>query len=106
MWGIYPVWNGLSQTLMGNVPTLLLLALGAASIVTFRRHLVPLSIFWTLPPFVSLVALISWGSWRFRQPGDVGLIVLAAALPFAAEVKRFLSDRGNGDGTPSATGPA
>jgi hypothetical protein len=27
-----------------------------------------------LPVFVSCVAMISWGSWRFRLPGDVGLI--------------------------------
>ena len=32
MWGLYPFWNGRSQTLLGNVPTavLLLLALSAA----------------------------------------------------------------------------
>ena len=51
----------------------------------------PPSIFWSLPLFVSLVAFISWGSWRFRQPADLGLIVLAASLPFATEVKQFLA---------------
>lgn len=91
MWGIYPFWNGMSQTAMGNVPTLGLSLLGAAALIRFRRYLRELSIFWTLPVFVSLVALISWGSWRFREPGDVGLIVLAAALPWASEVTRSLA---------------
>jgi hypothetical protein len=41
----------------------------------------------TLPPedvtflvpatICSFVALISWGSWRFREPGDLGLIALS-----------------------------
>lgn len=90
MWGIYPFWNGLSQTLLGNVPTLALLVLGLAALVRFRVYLRELSLFWTLPIFVSCVALISWGSWRFRQPGDVGLIVLAAALPWASQVAQSL----------------
>jgi 4-amino-4-deoxy-L-arabinose transferase-like glycosyltransferase len=90
MWGIKPFWAGWSQTLLGNVPILGLLALSAATLIRLRGHLRQLSIFWTLPVFVSMVGFLSWGSWRYRQPGDLGLIVLAAALPCIPEVKRFL----------------
>ena len=91
MWGIYPFRNGRAQTLLGNVPTIGLLILALASLARLRGHLRDLALFWTLPLFVTAVALISWGSWRFRQPGDLGLIVLAAALPWAAGVKQFLA---------------
>ena len=91
MWGIYPFWNGWTHTLLGNIPILVLLATGAVAVVVYRNVLGPLSIFWSLPLFVCLVAFISWGSWRFRQPADLGLIVLAASLPFATEVKQFLA---------------
>lgn len=78
MWGFYPfVSNGLILLFFGNIPILLLLGLGALSLHRFRNQLGHLARFWTLPLFVTLVACISWGSWRFRQPGDVGLIVLA-----------------------------
>jgi hypothetical protein len=77
MWGIYPFWNGLAQTIFGNVPTVICLALSALTLIRFRRHWRELSRFWLLPIFVSCVALVSWGSWRFRQPGDIGLLVLA-----------------------------
>jgi hypothetical protein len=46
-----------------------------------RRAWQELALFWSLPLFVSAVSLISWGSWRFRMAGDLGLIVLAALLP-------------------------
>ncbi len=90
MWAIYPFWNGWAQTLLGNLPTLALVVLGGVALVRFRAYLRELAIFWTLPVFVSCVALVSWGSWRFRQPGDLGLIVLAAALPWASQVAQFL----------------
>lgn len=80
MWGIYPFWNGFKQTFFGNIPTILILIFGVISLWQNRFNWRQLARFWTLPVFVSLVALISWGSWRFRQPGDLGLIVLAALL--------------------------
>ena len=67
-----------------------LLIASAVSLVRFRQHLRELSIFWTLPIFVTLIALISLGNWRYRMPGDLGLIVLTAALLAYPEVKRFL----------------
>lgn len=75
MWGIYPFWNG-AQSLLGNLPTISFMILSVLSLVRFRSYLRQLSRFWVLPVFSSLVALISWGSWRFRQPGDLGLIML------------------------------
>jgi hypothetical protein len=77
MWGLYPFWNGARQTFLGNVPTIALLILSVFSLLRLRRYLRHLSRFWILPLFVSIVALISWGSWRFRQPGDLGLIALS-----------------------------
>jgi 4-amino-4-deoxy-L-arabinose transferase-like glycosyltransferase len=80
MWGIYPFWNGASQSLFGNIPLLLLTAAAAVSLWVNRRAWRRLALFWTLPLFSSLVCLISWGSWRFRVPADAGLIILAATL--------------------------
>jgi len=103
MWGFYPFWNGRSQTLLGNVPTALLLLLAVSALVRLRGCLHALAIMWTLPLFVSLVAIISWGSWRFRQPGDLGLILLAAALPYAARVRSGIG--GCGKGSPGGASP-
>ena len=80
MWGIYPLLiNGRSQFLFGNLPTwgLLAIALLALGRMTPPQRAL-YARFWTLPLFVSGIALISWGSWRFRMPGDAGLIVLCA----------------------------
>jgi hypothetical protein len=90
MWGIYPFWNGLAQTIFGSEPTLICLALSAVALVRFRRNWREFSRFWLLPGFVSCVALVSWGSWRFRQPGDIGLLVLTG-LVFHAVMRRPLS---------------
>jgi 4-amino-4-deoxy-L-arabinose transferase-like glycosyltransferase len=76
MWGIYPFWNGLAQTLFGNVPTLLLIVGGVEALRRLRPSWQSLAMLWLLPLFTSGVALASWGSWRFRQPADVGLITL------------------------------
>jgi 4-amino-4-deoxy-L-arabinose transferase-like glycosyltransferase len=79
MWGIYPfVENGTRQWLFGNVPTLLVMALSLAFLMTSRTARVALPRLWMLALFVSGVALISWGSWRFRQPADAGLVAFVA----------------------------
>jgi hypothetical protein len=78
MWGIYPLWNGAQQTIMGNVPTLLMLVASVLALIRLRRSWRQLAMLWTLPVFTSVIALISWGSWRFRQPADVGLFTLGA----------------------------
>jgi hypothetical protein len=84
MWGLYPFWNGASQTLLGNLPLLLLVGAAGVSLWRFRHSLSSLAIFWTLPILSTMVALVSWGSWRFRMPADLGLIVLVAALAASA----------------------
>jgi len=92
MWGIYPLWNGLSQSVLGNFLLLPLMAAAGLALWRSRRAPLCLAMFWSLPIFCSLVACVSWGSWRFRMPGDLGLIVLAATLALPAE-KRALSNR-------------
>jgi 4-amino-4-deoxy-L-arabinose transferase-like glycosyltransferase len=87
MWGLYPFWNGVSQSVLGSIPLLLLVA---AAGVGLRRHwnaASNLALFWTLPIFSTLVAVASWGSWRFRMPADIGIIVLAAGLLVAVRQK-------------------
>jgi hypothetical protein len=91
MWGIYPFWGRRIETLLGNIPAVGLLLLGLVSLVVYRRDLVELSILWAPAVFVTLLAIVSWGSWRFRQPGDLGLIVLVASLPFATPVNFYLA---------------
>jgi hypothetical protein len=86
MWGFHPFWNGAKMTLFGNVPTVALVAVSLAALVRFKGYRRTLSRFWMLPVFVSAVALLSWGSWRFRQPGDLGLLVLAAMLGWSRVV--------------------
>jgi hypothetical protein len=89
-WSIYPFWVGLARTLLGNCLVLLLIAASLASVVKFRRWLPILALFWTLPLFASLVACVSLGNWRYRVPGDLGLIVLTALLLSASELRRAL----------------
>ena len=62
-------------------PTIALSILSILSLVRFRHYLRKLSRFWFLPLFVSSVALISWGSWRFREPGDLGLDRTERTIP-------------------------
>jgi 4-amino-4-deoxy-L-arabinose transferase-like glycosyltransferase len=80
MWGIYPFWNGAKQTILGNIPVVGALGLTIVSLLRFRNRLRQLSRFWSLPLFSCVVALVSWGSWRFREPGDFGLIMLSGLL--------------------------
>lgn len=80
MWGVYPLTgNGLAQTLFGNYPTMFLLVLTLALLFREPTTRTRFARLWTLALFVSGVALISWGSWRFRQPADAGLLAFCAA---------------------------
>ena len=87
MWGVYPFWNGATQTIFGNIPVVGALGLTLLSLVYFRSRLRQLSRYWLLPLFTSAVALVSWGSWRFREPGDFGLIMLSGLLVWAVMAK-------------------
>jgi 4-amino-4-deoxy-L-arabinose transferase-like glycosyltransferase len=78
MWGVYsPVPNGLSQTLFGSIPAAMLLLFSIACVLFRPDDRVQLVRLWTLALFVSGIALISWGSWRFRQPADAGLLAFS-----------------------------
>jgi 4-amino-4-deoxy-L-arabinose transferase-like glycosyltransferase len=77
MWGLYPLnWD--KQTLLGSIPTVIAIALSLLALGVFRRSIRRLARLWLLPIFVSCVALISLGSWRYRQPADVALLGLSA----------------------------
>jgi hypothetical protein len=95
MWGLYPFWNGAAQSLLGNFPLLVLMSTGLVALWMGRQALPELALFWSLPLFVSLVSVISWGSWRFRMPGDLGLIVLTALLPALWANRRRLNRAGD-----------
>jgi len=89
MWGFYPfLKNGWSQLLLGSVPTVALLALGLFCFSTTPDARSSLARFWVLPIFVTAVAAISWGSWRFRQPGDAGLIAFCVVCLLARYAAR------------------
>jgi hypothetical protein len=93
MWGIYPFWNGLQQTIFGNIPTILVIVLGASALVRFKEARRRLVMLWSLPLFTSGVALVSWGSWRFRQPADVGLLLLAVFFVWSSASRKGIGLR-------------
>ena len=79
MWGVYRIDdNGFGQLLLGSIPIVGLLI--AVLVALARRPQLAWTTprLWVVPLFVSLVALISWGSWRFREPADAALIGMAA----------------------------
>jgi hypothetical protein len=94
MWGFYPLSrNGLGQTLLGSVPTIALLAFAVFNLVTMPFSRTALARFWVLPLFVTAVAAISWGSWRFRQPGDAGLIAFCVICLLLRKAARQSASR-------------
>jgi hypothetical protein len=93
MWGLYPLaQNGAGQMLFGNLPTIALLIIGIVAFLRCPKSRTNLARFWMLPLFVSAVGLISWGSWRFRQPGDVGLLsfCVIGVVPYLTALLRRL----------------
>ena len=79
MWGIYRVDdNGLGQLLLGSIPIVGLLITVVAAFTRQPQLAWSTARLWVVPLFVSAVALISWGSWRFREPADAALIGMAA----------------------------
>jgi hypothetical protein len=69
-----PRWNRWAQR---SFYVLALLAVAGA--VVLRRRRVPLRLLLALPALVSLVAVTSYGSTRFRAAAEIALVVLAAA---------------------------
>ena len=79
MWGYFP-WSLMSwsQILFGATPIIVLQFVCAFGAWQMRKRALAFSRLLLLPFFVVGVALISWGSWRFRQPSDAALISFAA----------------------------
>ena len=69
MWGLYPVIPE-RDILVLNFISVLSLGLSIAALFRFREHIRLLARFWVLPVYVSAIAMVSWGSWRFREVGD------------------------------------
>lgn len=100
-WGIYPFWqHDTKQILFGNLPiivlALLFLLVAAKQPAAFAIG----ARFWLMPLFVIGVAVVSWGSWRFRHPADAAMIAVvatAASLWLAGargRVQDAISDQG------------
>jgi 4-amino-4-deoxy-L-arabinose transferase-like glycosyltransferase len=87
MWGIYPIIRE-RQLLLLNMITLAAVITGLISLVLFRNFSRGLVRFWVLPVYSSTLAMISWGSWRFREPGDLGIIAIGALLILAPSLHR------------------
>lgn len=94
MWGIYPFMeNGTQQWLFGNLPMMLVMLLSFIFLLTRHDARIKLARLWMLALFVSGVALISWGSWRFRQPADAGLLSFVVCnLFWRLRVTRIVSE--------------
>ena len=75
MWGFYP-WRAERpiKLLAGNLPVIVLVVLALVALLRQPVRWLGLARLWTLPLFTSGVSLISWGSWRFRQPADAALL--------------------------------
>jgi len=110
MWGIYPIEaNGPAQLLFGNIPIVVLLVAGVAAFALRPELRVRFARLWTPVLFVSSVALISWGSWRFRQTADAGLIafcviVFLQTVPIAAWWSRIAAPRAPRQGGNATSG--
>jgi 4-amino-4-deoxy-L-arabinose transferase-like glycosyltransferase len=93
MWGFYPLsQNSWGQIVLGSAPTIALLAFALYCLATMPIVRTALARFWILPIFVSAVAAISWGSWRFRQPGDAGLIAFCVICLLIRQATRRAPD--------------
>lgn len=104
MWGIYPFkLNGWIQAIFGNLPTILLTFIFAFALIEDGQIRRRCSRLFLLPVFVSGVALISWGSWRFRLPADAGMIGIAATF-ILTKMKLKSGGETSLDGVPCTTG--
>jgi hypothetical protein len=90
MWGVYPIHrNSWMQILFGNVPLLILVGLSCYLFIRVPESRLRFFRLWILAFYVTGIGLISWGSWRFRQSGDIGLIAYCAASGWTYYLGRF-----------------
>lgn len=93
MWGVYPFFGSSTLvTIFGNIPIILVLASFIAVIAKSTDLNKSASRFYLTPLFVTGIAIISWGSWRFRQPADAAMIALIA-WGLTDPLLRFLKDK-------------
>lgn len=79
LWAIYPIELHVPlRFLSGNLPTLLLIVFSIVALWEERTRLNRLVRLWILPLFLTGVALLICGCWRYRVAADAGLLVLAA----------------------------
>jgi 4-amino-4-deoxy-L-arabinose transferase-like glycosyltransferase len=89
LWGFYPMyWSLKERIFFVNIPTLIILSLGLIAIWKWRYQYRELCRFWAIPIFLSCVALVSLGSWRYRLPADVALIILSSMLIISLNDKK------------------
>jgi hypothetical protein len=92
-WGIYPfARQGTLQIVAGNLPILALLILTIASLTLQATSRAIGARFYLMPLFVIGIAIISWGSWRFRHPADaamLGIVAVAAAAWLQQGLRRM-----------------
>lgn len=78
LWGFYPMfWSLKYRIFLGNIPILIVLFMGFTALWKWRTYSRELCRYWLIPVFITMVALITVGSWRYRLPADVALIVLS-----------------------------
>lgn len=78
-WGFHP-WSrqGTMEIVFGNIPIIALLFLTLASLVLQPASRALGARFYLMPLFVTAIAVISWGSWRFRHPADAAMLAIVA----------------------------
>jgi hypothetical protein len=78
LWGFYPYFAELKfQFFIGNIPILILFFLSILAMWKWRKYYRELCRLWILPVFISFVALLAVGSWRYRLTSDLALIILS-----------------------------
>lgn len=78
-WGIHPFWqHDTKQIVFGNLPILALAFLFLLAAVAQPSAFAIGARYWLMPLFVIGIAIISWGSWRFRHPADAAMIAIVA----------------------------
>lgn len=81
LWGFFPIFPQLKErVILGNIPIMFFFVLALCALWTWRAQIRALSRFWSVMLFVSLVALIGCGSWRYRATADTAIITLGIAL--------------------------
>ncbi|MCB1118989.1 MAG: hypothetical protein KDK65_03420 [Chlamydiia bacterium] len=83
LWGFYPLFFSLPYRLwFGYIPLWLIECGTLFALIRYRKKLLPFARLWTLPIFISMIVLVSCGSWRYRYAADAALIAFSTMLFF------------------------